>query len=74
MSCAYGGAGLIARSRKPRRTRHSRTPFSAEFDANKPLDDGHGHCRMDEPAHRFYVDVKDDAGNVTNWGLSSGDP
>jgi hypothetical protein len=50
--------------------------FSAEFDANKPLKMTGVVTKVDwlNPHVWFYVDVKNDAGAVTNWGMEMGSP
>jgi hypothetical protein len=50
--------------------------FSAEFDANKPIKMTGTVTRVDwtNPHVWFYIDVKDDAGHVTNWGMEMGSP
>jgi Family of unknown function (DUF6152) len=50
--------------------------FAAEFDQNKPLKIS-GTCTKVEwmnPHAHFYVDVKDDAGAVTNWDFELASP
>jgi hypothetical protein len=50
--------------------------FAAEYDANKPVT-LHGTVTRVEwtnPHARFYVDVKDDGGAVTNWNLELASP
>jgi hypothetical protein len=50
--------------------------FSAEFDANKPLKMTGTVTKVDwmNPHVWFYMDVKNDAGVVTNWGMEMGSP
>lgn len=50
--------------------------FSAEFDANKPvtLTGTVTNVEWRNPHTWFYVDVKDDAGNVVNWGFELASP
>jgi hypothetical protein len=50
--------------------------FSAEFDANKPLKMTGTVTKIEwmNPHVWFYIDVKDDAGRVTNWGMEMGSP
>ena len=52
---------------------HSET---AEFDANKPVKVTGTLVRVEwlNPHVWFYVDVKDDKGNVTTWGFSNAPP
>ncbi len=48
--------------------------FAAEYDANKPMKITGTVTKMEwmNPHARFYVDVKDDNGNVTNWNFELG--
>lgn len=50
--------------------------FSAEFDANKPVAMTGTVTSVEwrNPHTWFYVDVKDDAGNVVNWGFELASP
>ena len=50
--------------------------FEAEYDANKPLKVTGTVTKLEwtNPHARFYVDVKDDKGNVTNWNFELGSP
>jgi hypothetical protein len=50
--------------------------FSAEFDANKPLKVTGTVTKLEwqNPHTWFYVDVKDDQGNVANWGFELASP
>ena len=50
--------------------------FAAEYDSNKPVTLKGVVTKMEwqNPHARFYVDVKDEAGNVTNWDLELGSP
>jgi hypothetical protein len=50
--------------------------FSVEFDANKPLKMTGTVTKVEwmNPHTWFYVDVKDDQGNVTNWGFELASP
>ncbi|HTW64244.1 MAG TPA: DUF6152 family protein [Bryobacteraceae bacterium] len=50
--------------------------FSAEFDGTKPVEMKGVVTRVDweNPHVYFYVDVKDEKGNVVNWGCETGGP
>jgi hypothetical protein len=50
--------------------------FSAQFDANKPitLTGTVTSVEWQNPHTWFYIDVKDEAGNVANWGLELASP
>jgi len=50
--------------------------FSAEFDANKPVKITGTVTKIEwlNPHVWFYVDVKDEAGKVSNWGVEMGSP
>jgi len=50
--------------------------FAAEFDSNKPLKMTGVVTKIDwtNPHVWFYIDVKDEAGKVTNWGFEMGPP
>jgi hypothetical protein len=50
--------------------------FAAEFDRNKPVSVKGTITKLEwtNPHIWFYVDVKDSAGKVTNWGFSAGPP
>jgi hypothetical protein len=50
--------------------------FSAEFDANKPVKITGTVTKIEwlNPHVWFYMDVKDDAGKVNNWGVEMGSP
>ena len=50
--------------------------FSAEFDANEPVTLTGAVTRIEwkNPHTWFYIDVEDDDGNVTNWGVEMGSP
>lgn len=65
-------AGLMA-SAVPVFAHHS---FAAEYDASKPVE-LHGTVTKVEwtnPHARFYMDVKDASGKVTNWNLELASP
>jgi len=50
--------------------------FSAQFDANKPLKMTGTVTKVEwqNPHSWFYLDVKGDDGNVTNWGWELASP
>lgn len=50
--------------------------FAAEFDADKPVKVTGVITKVEwtNPHTWFYVDVKDETGKVTNWGLELGSP
>ena len=50
--------------------------FAAEYDANKPVTLKGTVTKVEwtNPHARFYVDVKDERGEVTNWNLELASP
>jgi len=50
--------------------------FAAEYDNNKPLTLSGTVTKVEwmNPHARFYVDVKDESGKVTNWEFELGSP
>jgi hypothetical protein len=50
--------------------------FAAEFDATKPLKLTGTATKLEwtNPHTWFYIDVKGEDGNVTNWGFEMGSP
>ena len=50
--------------------------FSAEYDRSKPISLKGTVTKVEwmNPHARFYVDVKDDGGKVTNWEFELGSP
>jgi hypothetical protein len=50
--------------------------FEAEYDANKPIKITGTVTKVEwmNPHARFYVDVKDENGAVTNWNFELGSP
>ena len=55
---------------------HAHHSFSAQFDAKKPLKMTGTVTSVEwqNPHSWFYIDVKDDAGAVTNWGWELASP
>jgi Family of unknown function (DUF6152) len=50
--------------------------FAAEYDSTKPVDVTGTLTKVEwsNPHIWFYLDVKDEKGNVTNWGFSAAPP
>lgn len=50
--------------------------FAAEYDSKKPVKLQGIVTKIDwmNPHVYFYIDVKDDSGKITNWGLEMGPP
>src|ERR1700722_8631991 len=50
--------------------------FAAAYDVTKPIDLTGTVTKIEwmNPHARFYLDVKDDAGKVTNWEFELGSP
>jgi len=69
---AAAGLGLLLAS-VPAIAHHS---FAAEFDAAKPIKLTGAVTKVEwmNPHTYFYIDVKDDKGATTNWGLEMGSP
>ena len=66
------GVGLVVAS-APGIAHHS---FAAEYDATKPITLKGAVTKIEwtNPHARFYIDVKDDKGTVTNWNLELASP
>jgi hypothetical protein len=70
---ALCGLTLVLVSSGVVRAHHS---FAAQYDANKPVTLVGTVTKLEwtNPHARFYVDVKDDKGAVTNWNLELASP
>src|SRR5438128_11559465 len=69
---ALAGAGFLVWT-VPLFAHHS---FAAEYDADKPIELKGVVTQIEwmNPHARFYVDVKDERGQVTNWNLELASP
>ena len=72
LAVVVAGMGLVVAS-APGIAHHS---FAAEYDASKPitLKGAVTKIELTNPHARFYIDVKDDKGTVTNWNLELASP
>jgi len=66
-------AGGLFLAAMPVMAHHS---FAAEYDSKKPVKLQGIVTKVDwmNPHVYFYIDVKDESGNITNWGLEMGPP
>jgi hypothetical protein len=71
LAVLFAGLGLMASA--PLLAHHS---FAAEYDRAKPISLTGAVTKVEwmNPHARFYVDVKDDSGAVTNWEFELGSP
>ena len=72
LSVWLAGIALVAAA-PPLAAHHS---FAAEYDASKPVTLKGAVTKIEwtNPHARFYVDVKDEKGVVTNWNLELASP
>ena len=72
LAVIVSGLGLLL-SAAPALAHHA---FAAEYDAKKPIKLTGTVTKLEwlNPHTWFYIDVKDDSGNVTNWGFEMGSP
>ena len=72
LAILLAAAGMLA-SALPVFAHHS---FAAEYDAGKPVELKGVVTKMEwtNPHARFYIDVKDASGNVTNWNFELASP
>ena len=71
LSAVAAGFGLLISV--PVFAHHS---FEAEYDSNKPINITGSVTKVEwmNPHARFYVEVKDEKGVVTNWNFELGSP
>jgi len=71
LAVVVAAIGLVASG--PAIAHHS---FAAEYDASKPITLKGAVTKVEwtNPHARFYMDVKDDKGTVTNWNLELASP
>ena len=72
-SLLCGLAVVLGLAAVPALAHHS---FAAEYDAAKPVNMTGTVTKVEwmNPHARFYVDVKDESGKVTNWEFELGSP
>src|SRR6266700_3625350 len=72
LAIIVAGLGLLL-SGGPALAHHA---FAAEYDAKNPIKLTGTVTKLEwaNPHTWFYIDVKDDAGKVTNWGFEMGSP
>ena len=72
LAVVIAGIGLMVAA-APVAAHHS---FAAEYDASKPVTLTGLVTRIEwtNPHAHFYIDVKDDKGNVTSWSLELASP
>jgi hypothetical protein len=72
LAVVVAGIGLVVAS-APAIAHHS---FAAEYDASRPITLKGAVTKIEwtNPHARFYIDVKDDKGTVTNWNLELASP
>lgn len=73
ISLLLGLAMVLGVASVPALAHHS---FAAEYDASKPVKLTGTITKIEwmNPHARFYMDVKDDQGKVTNWEFELGSP
>ena len=72
--CLFSGLALVlGMAVVPASAHHS---FAAEYDSAKPVTLTGTVTKVEwmNPHARFYIDVKDDEGKVTNWEFELGSP